>query len=592
MPVVGNKQSATVGGGIFKDPIYKLAKAFTEVADNIRLQEQLDIFSEATKVAMNGSSSDALKSFFMENSCADELEPEELELHHEMMEMQFNNDRQAVLEAAPLSAYNPVIGISFPMHKNILMNNVFEKAMPKFITPQPKFTITMERRLMTDANGETIDMFKDQHRIYDMMQSSIPYVEVALAMPEQLSVNVLAKLNASELDDNISIDSHISGVVIESYVADGEDYKTIDGDKVVDKTATAAGKVPVVFPVMKRFHTGYGEHPLQMMETLSVVVKDSATTTKAVNMMLAGFVEKNRFSLTVSSAEVTHVIAKVRIDASSAMVRTPKVSWDATTIQESIPDAAPINVPMSPDEIKDVSALYNVNQMTKVMSLINLVLSNVKDDGIKKSLDESFVRMSPDSKNAKPFDFKPRDGYALDHVEWRSKTFMDFLDSFITPLLQVLNDPNMTITILGRSELISKITPKEYTFQTPSSVGPIELDYVKTVVAPGKRVYQFISSDKLRNSNNLIVILCPRNTDRIIYRVYDYHMFVSNDIRNVTNYALPAVHAYERWKFVEYQPVQGRIQINNVLGQDGLPTTVADPIGDAVYKNNFDIDYQ
>ena len=71
----------------------------------------------------------------------------------------------------------------------------------------------------------------------------------------------------------------------------------------------------------------------------------------------------------------------------------------------------------------------------------------------------------------------------------------------------------------------------------------------------------------MRNSDELIVILCPHGSQRIIYRIYDYQMYVSNEIRNANNPALPAIHAFERWKFMEYQPVQGRIRI---LHQDGL----------------------
>jgi hypothetical protein len=79
-------------------------------------------------------------------------------------------------------------------------------------------------------------------------------------------------------------------------------------------------------------------------------------------------------------------------------------------------------------------------------------------------------------------------------------------------------------------------------------------------------------------NNNLIVILNPRNTERIIYRIYDYQTYVSNEIRNAELYTLPAIHAFERWKFVEYQPVQGRIQIKNPSGLvDHEPNL--DPIG-------------
>ena len=37
------------------------------------------------------------------------------------------------------------------------------------------------------------------------------------------------------------------------------------------------------------------------------------------------------------------------------------------------------------------------------------------------------------------YDFAPRDGYALDHIEWRSKTFLDYLDMDIisSPFIKV-----------------------------------------------------------------------------------------------------------------------------------------------------------
>lgn len=63
-----------------------------------------------------------------------------------------------------------------------------------------------------------------------------------------------------------------------------------------------------------------------------------------------------------------------------------------------------------------------------------------------------------------------------------------------------------------------------------------------------------------------MVILCPKNTNRFIYRIYDYQMYVSNEIRNATLYTLPAIHAYERWMFAEFQPVQGRVEIVNPMG--------------------------
>ena len=55
----------------------------------------------------------------------------------------------------------------------------------------------------------------------------------------------------------------------------------------------------------------------------------------------------------------------------------------------------------------------------------------------------------------------------------------------------------------------------------------------------------------------------------------------------MANPALPAIHAFERWQFVEYQPVQGRIQILNPTGlTDIAPNT--DPIGGR-YMSDFNL---
>ena len=118
--------------------------------------------------------------------------------------------------------------------------------------------------------------------------------------------------------------------------------------------------------------------------------------------------------------------------------------------------------------------------------------------------------------------------------------------------------------------IFRKITPTEYTYQAPASIGPVQLDYTQTIVnTKDHRVYNFVGADKLRGTNELIVILNPRNSERICYRIYDYQLYISNEIRNAANPALPAIHAFERWKMVEYQPIQARL---NILHPSGMNT--------------------
>lgn len=536
MPVIGNRKSLDLGKGYLNDPISTFAASFRDMAQNILTESGTDIFSEPSKVMMVGSANDTMRNFFVEESADRKaMTAQEYDDHIEMMNEQYLNDRQAVLEYAAIGQYNPVIGMTFPLHKNILMNNIFDKgAIPKVVAREPKFTITMETRYLVTPEGEKIDMFRDQMKMTDAIEATAPFKEVELNLPEQGTTDILTAIDASSLD-NLSIETSISAV------------------KVDEKW----------YPVDLQFTPSYGEFDRSLIESVRVKVDETPTYKEDV---ISATMHNNRVQVVALKGNVTAVKLRARKDTSNGLLQTCSVEWSAKTDIVEIPSAIPINTAISPDEVKDIGALYQVNQLSKIMSMFKTVMENYKDDKIKRELDRSFATMPETDKIEANFDFAPREGYALDHVEWRHKTFFDALDTHVTELLQVLNDPNMTVSIFGRPDLIRKITPTEYTYQTPSSIGPVELDFVKTVVTSDKRSYHFVSSQKLKGSNELIIILCPRNTDRIIYRIYDYQMYVSNEIRNASLHTLPSIHAYERFKMLSYQPVQARINILNPTG--------------------------
>ncbi len=105
---------------------------------------------------------------------------------------------------------------------------------------------------------------------------------------------------------------------------------------------------------------------------------------------------------------------------------------------------------------------------------------------------------------------------------------MDYLDTQITTSnFQSVNDENMTVSIVGRPELIRKITPKEYTYTTPPFSWIGSWITKKTVKTSDDRVYQFIGSNKMRNINNLIYLEPSSNTNRVIYKIFDYQLWVN-----------------------------------------------------------------
>lgn len=594
MAVVGSRQNQAMQNVLQsyeRNELHDLAEAFTGIS-RAGLTEHVDLFEEPRKFFMKSNLNNQMKNFFVENSFDAEDpqykgDPQALKEAYDSLAALYANDVKGICEAAPLSSFNPVVGITFPMHKNLLMTTVMDKgAIPKDVAAGPQFTLTMETRTLVAPDGTQIDMFLEQNKIKSVVESAVPRKDIVIALPEDQTTDVLALLGAvNKTTANVSRASKVTKLIIKNvWTVAGEEYAVLDGEgnvtdiKVYDQnTGSLQSKVIAIEPI--RFVAAFGQYDRTFQKRVDMVVPtDGSGGVRAEEFQFAGSMHNNKFTFQCTSATVTHVILSAALDVSSAAYETPKVKWSARTDYFEIPEAPHITVTISPEETRDIQAMYNVNQLTKLMSMIKLTLVNYKDDKILEDLDSSFLNLPRTSKVSGTFDFVPPDNFLGSHVTWRYETFMDYLDTAVTTMLQVYNDENVTVSIFGRPELIRKITPKEYSYVTPSNIGPVMLDYKKTVKTSDNRVYQFISSNKLRNDNNLIIILNPRNSNRIMYKIFDYQLYVGNEIRDTDNYQLPAVTAFERFLFLSYQPVQGRIQI---LNPTGLKTEVENdsPIG-------------
>jgi len=594
MPSVGERKNPNMGN-FSKDPMYQYAAAFYETQQNILRESKVDYGAEPTRALAFKGNVEALKKFYTENSIIDpknNMTTEEYQDRLQDMNEMFINDMQAVQEnaAAGMSTWNPMIGLSLPMHKYLMLNCVFAQAVPRYVAKATSWTETMETRYMITPDGRKIDIANQQNQIFNAWKSANKPVEVPIVLPEMKTTDILDKyFNVPRLSHNLSVATHICAVAVEDYAKTGDTVLTIGTDTegnatITESEATADGVALVWKPWRAEFTPGYGEYNRIIMQPVDIKTTAADGVTEEVfHDSLFATQQDNMFEIN-SGGKIKAVKMMARYDASSRMLKTNRVEWQERTTYVQIPESDGITIPITPEEVKDIGALYGINQVTKYMSMIKDIMENVKDDDIKENLDESFMRLDEDHKLAKTIDFAPPQNYAHDHLEWLQKTFMNTLDQFITGLLTVLRDPNMQISIIGRPGLIRQIIPTEYSYATPANIGPVELDFKKTVVTSDKRVYNFISSDKLFGNDNLIVLLIPKNTNRIVYRLYDYQMYISNEIRDAENPTLPALTAFQRYKFFEFQPVQGRLFVANPTGlREHLPNI--DPIG-SMYANN------
>lgn len=588
MPVVGERKNPNMGN-MSKSPMYAYAASFMETQQNMLRENRVDYGFEPVRTLSIQGNRDALQKFFVENSAInrENMTNEEYEDHQKMMNEAFISDMQAVQEngSIGMASYNPMVGLSLPMHKYLMLNCVFAQAVPRFVAKAPSWTETMETRFMVTPDGKKIDIANQQNQIFAAWKSANKPIEVAISLPEIQSVDILSEyFHVDRHSHNLSVATHISAVAIEDMAKKGDTVLTISDDGVITESVATEDAVALVWkPWKAEFTPGYGEYNRVITKPVDIVVTDKDGAEAPFHDSIFATQQDNMFEIN-SGGKIKAVKMWARYDASSRMLKTNRVEWSERTTFVQIPENDGITIPITPEEVKDIGASYGINQVTKYMSMIKDILENVKDDDIHEQLDESFIRLDNEHKLAKTIDFAPRQGYYSDHLEWLQRTFMNTLDQYITGLLTILRDPNMQICIIGRPGLIKQITPSEFSYTTPTNVGPIELDFKKTVVSSDKRVYNFLSSDKLFTNDNLIILLIPKNTDRIVYRLYDYQMYISNEIRDAENPALPALTAFQRYKFFSYQPVQGRLFVANPSGlREHLPNI--DPIGPQ-YANN------
>jgi hypothetical protein len=590
MPAVGDRKSTTLGTSQKNTKYDALSESFINTVNSIRKEHQINMFANPDLAIATKATKEALRQFYI-NESFDVNDPtmsvsDKSDKLKDLNEM-FENTCEAIAENAYIGEYNPVIGMSLPMHKFIMLNNIFDNSgIPTVVARAPKWTETIEYPYMIGPNGEKINLFFQQNQIRNIMNSAAPFVEYEVTVPHNAETDFLDAAHLGHPTGNISIASYISAVKISVYVVKGDILPdgTVVGD-AAGADVNAPQAMDVWYNAKYEFKPTYGTNARVLQVTVEAPARDASGVAKVYKDVLSANFEDNRFKIMSlqQGVVIKAVKLKLKIDTSDAMVKTASVAWNATSDLFEIPEATPINVPIRPEEVRDISALYNVNQVSKIMSLIQLVMGTYKDDTIKAELDNSFETIADWQKTFHKIDFAPRNGYALSHVDWRYKTVMDAIDTYTTELVSIWRDPNITITIFGRPDIIRKITPTEYTYQTPSNIGPVALDFTKTVVTSDNRVYNFVSSMKLNGTNELIIVINPRNTDRFIYRIYNYQLYVSNEIRNSANPALPAIHAFERFKFCQYQPVQGRIEI---LNPSGLKDEDTDAVGYYKEVNN------
>ena len=319
--IVGTRQkSNTIGNAASyrHDPLYPYAKAFVETCQNIFTNETVDLFAEPSRAIRSNAVKEALRENFCNNFVDDAnvtKTPDQIEEMHEDVDAMFENDLSAITEHAYMSDFMPMVGMALPIHKLILMNNVFSQGdgIQTVTAVQPGFTVSLERRILVTPTGEEIDMFLEQNRIADAIDATAPIKDFEVELPQKEGdTDFIAELGGNPRSD-LSIATHVSGIYVEGvYIAEGQplpDENDWYSNKGKPATAEEAGTYNVYFPVNLGFTPLYGkpgqaDRGLNQPITLKYV-KNASGDVEVLKDTLFGTLNNGKISLVSLNGNVT-----------------------------------------------------------------------------------------------------------------------------------------------------------------------------------------------------------------------------------------------------------------------------------------------
>ena len=109
----------------------------------------------------------------------------------------------------------------------------------------------LKNRYLVTPDGQEIDLYKEQYKLYDAIEATSPYIEVELTLPENEATDILGQIGANERD-NLDIDTYISAIKTTVYL------KTGDVNPETGEEAQSDGEVEVWLPTHKDFVPAYG----------------------------------------------------------------------------------------------------------------------------------------------------------------------------------------------------------------------------------------------------------------------------------------------------------------------------------------------
>lgn len=553
-----------------------LAESFINIDESLNANFNVSIAKDGVRVFQDPAVKAFVKQMFVEDAY-DPLnfdgDENAINEHIEFLEKKFDNNIIAMFDTFAESAgtnnslgltnLNAIIGLSLPISKDILMNNMFVNTLPSMVAESKVINKQFEiRRLIDPTSGKAIDLYRQQNEIFDLLYKSNPFKTYNIRPGQSIDIVKALSLGQNENIDNVKVHK----VTVSIDLEEGDvlpDGSVVDSKKTEDVVINLGGL---------QLNQSYTDPTLHYEIPFNNRTVGAFVLTRRYNTL-------SLFALNDKIKSVDVILVK---DNSSLSTTPPRVEWEIKNEQISIDNQVYVATTYTPQTVYDHKTLHNVDLLGTIVETTRTVLEDYKDAYLIESLNSDYERIHPSQKVNMEVDFAARDGYHDSIQSWIDDIFPFSLNDMIDDLFRIINDPNAEVLIYGKPSLISKVMPKNENGRISnfrSSNGSNQnIEFAKSTYSMQNRKVSYISSQKLQtkkngaDNNEFMVILNPTN-ERTMYKLVEYQTYLGGEIKPAASAHLPTITAFDRFELIKFEGIQGRIR---VLNQKGLRSDQTD----------------
>lgn len=554
-----------------------MIESYISLEDSIRTEFGTSILTESVSTHDEGVVQRCLD-FFTEDSydpAQFDYDQDKINNFLEALEVKFKNNINAInnhlYESAGTNGglgqtnLNAIVGLSLPLSKMILMNNMFLNTMPVMVSDSKIINKDFEVRYLVDPRtGNRIDMYKDQNKIFDILHKSNPVKELVIPVNTEVDAVVELALGSTENINNVYIESvkvdvqvEIGDILPDGTIAESQEEKELD------------------IKIGKQLNESYNGPSFN---------RDIIFNGRSLGKIFVGR-DINKISFMAINNKFKSVKMLLTKDNSNLTDIVPRVEWEIVKNQISIDHEVSLSTSYTLQLRHDYKSLHDVDLLSTIVESSKIALDDYKDTYINLALDEDYENTLNNLKVYREVDFASKQNFTGIADEWIQSTFKNSFDEVVDALVRIVNDPNVEILVYGRPILIEKVLPKnsEGRIDFSNKIGSQNIEYAKSTITTSNKKAHFISSQKLTtDTNNLLnntfkIVLNPTN-DRTMYTIAEYQTYIGPDIKTAKDAHLPGITAFDRFELLKFEGVQGRMPILNISGirQGETDATIGD----------------